>query len=219
MFTMKRGKWLYLILLSFFILMDGYLLIYNTRYRLILSKAVNTNNVSFNSDVNVSHTILTMNDIYENVGLQFRGGLLRDILNHEKISTDFILDSISNGDKIFACVFNQYDCEKCVTYALEKSVVFAKRNNLTLLVLGRFDEDIKLKAIRNNYVQDCNSQWYNIIDWSVPVEQHGNPFYMVLTKEGIIVDVFTPDKMDPKMTDRYFNLIETKWKGNKAKWF
>ena len=84
MFTMKRGKWLYLILLSFFILMDGYLLIYNTRYRLILSKAVNTNNVSFNSDVNVSHTILTMNDIYENVGLQFRGGLLRDILNHEK---------------------------------------------------------------------------------------------------------------------------------------
>ena len=90
---MKRGKWLYLILLSFFILMDGYLLIYNTRYRLILSKAVNTNNVSFNSDVNVSHTILTMNDIYENVGLQFRGGLLRDILNHEKISTDFILDA------------------------------------------------------------------------------------------------------------------------------
>ena len=219
MFTMKRGKSLYLILLSFFILMDGYLLINNTRYRLILSKAVETNNVSFNSDVNVSHTILTINDIYENVGLQFRGGLLTDIFNHEKISTDYILDSISNGDKILACVFNQYDCEKCVTYALERSVAFAKRNNLTLLVLGRFDEDVKLKAIRNNYVQDCNSQWYNIIDWSVPVEQHGNPFYMVLTKEGIIVDVFTPDKMDPKMTDRYFNLIETKWKGNNTKWF
>ena len=52
--------------------------------------------------------------------------------------------------------------------------------------------------------------FYNVPDALMPLDEKNNPYYFVLDNSLRVFDVFTPDKMDPTMTDAYFELLSQK---------
>lgn len=201
------------VLLNFYLLWSNVFL----RYRLAESAAGQADPTS--EGLKNAHSIQTVNDLYQNSGLRLENMSLRDISSHKSYKMASVLDSIGDRDIVLVCRFNQYDCEKCITYAVEKASEFAFRKDLTLFIWGWYDNDNALRALRSRYGLAARCEWYNAPEWNIPIERHGNPYFFVLTKDGTVMDLFIPDKMDPAMTDRYFGLIESKWEASNCRWY
>lgn len=216
---MKKNSKKALIVLLICVAFNAYLMINNVILRCHISDIRIENNDSHMSEINMAHMLHTVNDNYQNCGLRLDNIVLTDILSHQSFDIRCLLDSIGEEDVIMVCRFSQHDCERCVSYAIEKASEFAKKQDATLFIWGCHDEDIVLKALKNRYDLSGNVRWYNVPEMDLSIEQHGNPYYMVLNKGGVVIDFFTPDKMDPKMTDRYFGMIEEKWKNNNCNWY
>ena len=160
----------------------------------------------------------SVSDLFSNCGIRLGDVSLTDIADHCTYDMDSLLCSLGDGDIALVCRFNHSDCEKCITYAVEKASEFAGRKDVTLFVFGRHDDDHMLSALKARYDLDVRTRWFNVPEMDIPIERHGNPYYMVITKTGQVMDVFTPDKMNPAMTDRYFGLIDAKWESNRSRW-
>lgn len=216
---MKKNTRTVLIVLMICVAFNAYLMANNVILRFRISDIRIENSDSRVSELTGAHMLHTVNDSYQNCGLKLDNIVLTDISDHRSFEISCLLDSIREDDVILVCRFSQYDCEKCVSYAIEKASEFAKKNDAVLFIWGWHDEDIVLKALKNRYDLSGKVRWYNVAGMDLSIEQHGNPYYMVLTKGGVAIDFFTPDKMNPKMTDRYFGMIEEKWKNNNYNWY
>lgn len=171
------------------------------------------------SELETAHLIHSMNDLFLNCGIRLNKISITDIYAHQSGNIDFVLDSIPDNSIALVCRFNQFDCEKCILYAIEKACEFADSNDLTLLIWGWYDDDFVLKSLMARINLNRKVICYNVSELAMPIEQHGNPYYFVITKDGTMVDFFTPDKMDPLLTDKYFNMIDMKWKSNDCQWY
>lgn len=216
---MKQNSVYLRILLLVFLLLNVYLLVNNVRLRIMgsLNERAETSSYS----LRMSHLTNLVNNSYENCGLGLGNTSLMDVSKIEQISISALLDSMRNTNKDVAliCRFKQRDCEKCVIYALERASVFTKQNDISLLIWGKYDEIIQLKSFRNRFDSPGNSIWYNVSELPIPIDRNDRPFYMVLTKEGFILDLFSPERMDPKQTDIYFNMLDLKWRNNQSVWY
>ena len=199
--------------------MNVYLLVNNVRLRIVGSVKERENMSSYS--LRMAHLTSLVNSSYENCGLGLGSTYLMDISKKEQIGICALLDSMrkTNKDVALICRFKQRDCEKCVIYALERASAFTEHNDISLLVWGKYDEIIQLKSFRNRFDLPGNSIWYNVSELPIPIDRYDRPFYMVLTKEGVILDLFTPEKMDPKQTDSYFNMLDMKWSNNQSIWY
>ena len=217
--SMKNGNAVVCLFLSVCIVMNLYLIINN----LMLRSRMSDYNLGIKGlskgNLGVDHSFHIINNMYMNCGINLKNIYLTDINSHQPIDIKVVLDSIPDDKVVFVCRFNQNDCGKCVTYAIERAAIFAKKNDATLFVWGNFNDDHMLKVLLAQHSLSCRIHCYNVAELPVPIDQLGNPYYFVLNKEGIMVDFYTPDKMIPEMTDRYFNLIGKKWDSNEYQWF
>lgn len=197
--------------------MNVYLLFNNIHLRNLTSEAIKNNTIK-GSNIKNTHLRLSVDDLYENSGLRFDSTGLTNLSSLNSYDINVFLDStrIQSKDAALIFRFHQYDCEKCVLYALERALIFAEKENINLLVWGEFDGITELKAYKNRLNTSGKTIWYLVPRLPIPIEKHKQPYYMVLTKDGIAVDFFTPDKMDPMMTERYFQMIGSKWNRNNS---
>lgn len=215
---MGKNRKSVLIVVSVCLLFNIYLMVNNVVLRYRISIIGNDGNESRISEIKSAHMLHTVNDNYQNCGLRLEDVVLTDIANHQSYDIGCLLDSIGQEDVIMVCRFNQHDCERCVSYAVEKASEFAGKNNAALYIWGWYDDDMVLKAIKNRYGLSGKVRWHNVAELDLSIEQHGNPYYMIVTKGGTAVDFFTPDKLNPQMTDKYFSMMEEKWRNNICHW-
>lgn len=217
---MKHSKKLTITLVAACMLLNLYLMVCNMMLRIKSSNVgVNPNGTQMTT-LEAAHSIYTINDLYANCGIQLDGGIMMtNVTTHEPVELRSLLNSIRMDEVVIACRFTQHDCEKCVTYALERAAEYLRGCKGRLVVLGQYNDDHSLKAMSNRIGMQCQSVWYNIQALDIPIEQHGNPYYFVMTNDGTVLDTFTPDNMDPQLTDRYFALIETKWHSTGHQWY
>lgn len=199
--------------------MNGYLIANNIFIRKLLGESFSAGDATITDDLKLAQIVQTSNDLFQNSGIRLSDVYLTEIDSHDTIRINSVLDHFGDNDVALVCRFNQYDCELCVTYAIERATAFVENNDMHLLIWGCYEDDNILKAVRGRYSLDISSSWYNVPELSIPMEKHGNPYYLVITKDGLLVDCFTPDKNNPKMTDRYFSMVDSKWKTNNCKWY
>lgn len=194
-----------------FVLMDLYLMANNIVLRYRISESDTDSSVDQSDDLENIHALFTVNDTYLNCGTQIGNISISDVKSHKTYDIRQVLDSVSDGNIVMVCRFNQYDCEKCISYAIERAYAFSEENDITLCVWGWYNDDNVIKVLMKRLGLYDKVHCYNVQELPVTIEQHGNPYCFVLTREGIMLDFYTPDKMDPVSNDRYFNNIGMKW--------
>ena len=147
----------------------------------------------------------SVNDSWQNNGYSLSGIYVSDILTHKKI----LLDSLVSESPLplFVCRINQFDCETCTTYLLQKALELKQKysDRYSFVVLGAYETDLALSIVRNNNSDDTN--YYNIQHIDIPIDDHGNPYFFIVDKSLQIRDVFTPDRNTKNLTDRYEKLV------------
>lgn len=216
---MKSKKAFVIIILSVCVLMNSYLIVNNITLRHEISDDNLERNHSVKGNLGADHSLHTINNMFLNDGISLKDVYLTDVNSHFSMDIFNLLDSIPDGNVLLVCRINQGECGKCITYALERAALFAEKKDVTLYVWGNYTDDHLLKVLLSQHSLNSRIQCFNVLELPVPIEQQGNPYYFVLTKDGTMFDFYTPDKMLPGMTDRFFSLVGFKWESNGYQWY
>lgn len=158
-----------------------------------------------------AHQIFTINDSFLNNGICLKGKRITD--SHTGDET--ILDNLfhdSPDKRYLVCRFSEFDCEQCIQYSILRMAEYIQQNNLKLepMIWGRFIDMHNLNVITNRIPGIESVNIYSSTDSIMPIDEHGNPYYFIIDQSMTVYDVFTPDKMDPDMTDLYLESISKK---------
>ena len=152
-----------------------------------------------------THTVMTMMDLMENCGL-----LLDDCLLTAPDGEESLLQDCLSAGKVLVCRFSQYDCSLCVDYAVERAIEALSKDSLhmPLVLLGNYSSPAQVKALASRLDPDSRCLIYNSSWLDLPVDSHGQPYYFLVDSACHVSCVFTPDRMDPGLTDYYFNTLK-----------
>jgi len=158
-----------------------------------------------------AHQIFTINDSFLNNGISLKGEHLTESHTGNETTLDNLFHDSPNR-KYLVCRFSEYDCEQCILYSVGRMTDFVQQNNLELkpMIWGRFLDIHNLNVITNRIPGTENVSIYSSTDSIMPIDEHGNPYYFIIDQAMTVYDVFTPDKMDPDMTDLYLESISRK---------
>lgn len=158
------------------------------------------------------HEKMIICDSFLNNGLKIHGIDLYDTKDEKSIEIEDLLNKQIENKNILVCRFSEYDCEKCVDYVIEKCVEQLNKisSNLDLVIFGNYENTHALKVYCSNYSNLERVPIYNVSNIPLPIEEHGNPYLFVLDKSLTVLDVFTPNKMNPQLTDTYFEVLSNK---------
>lgn len=158
-----------------------------------------------------AHQIFTINDSFLNNGICLEGKRLTESHTGNETTLDSLFQD-SPDRKFLVCRFSEYDCEQCILYSVGRMTEYIKQNDLDLepMIWGRFLDIHNLNVITGRIPGTENVSTYNSMNSIMPIDEHGNPYYFIIDQAMTVYDVFTPDKMDPDMTDLYFESISAK---------
>ncbi len=188
------------------------LLIFNI-YLLVNNNINKSKNIDL-SDIKQSITnyILEYQGIAEHL-LQNDGYPLDSILivDLDNSVTDFNNLLKRYGDKIVVCRTSQYNCETCNDYAIQKLSILCRENpNIQVVILGYYDSIRSLKIVSENSNLPNNIHYYQLLDYDLPIEAAGVPYYFTFDKSLEVEDLFVPNRAYPKLTDYYLETILNK---------
>lgn len=188
------------------------LLIFNI-YLLVSNNINKSKNIDL-SDIKQSITnyILEYQGIAEHL-LQNDGYPLDSILivDLDNSVTDFNNLLKRYGDKIVVCRTSQYNCETCNDYAIQKLSILCRENpNIQVVILGYYDSIRSLKIVSENSNLPNNIHYYQLLDYDLPIEAAGVPYYFTFDKSLEVEDLFVPNRAYPKLTDYYLETILNK---------
>lgn len=188
------------------------LLIFNI-YLLVNNNINKSKNIDL-SDIKQSITnyILEYQGIAEHL-LQNDGYPLDSILivDLDNSVTDFNNLLKRYGDKIVVCRTSQYNCETCNDYAIQKLSILCRENpNIQVVILGYYDSIRTLKIVSENSNLPNNIHYYQLLDYDLPIEAAGVPYYFTFDKSLEVEDLFVPNRAYPKLTDYYLETILNK---------
>ena len=187
------------------------LLSYHGYGRLSKSRGMNTDSISqFDSKTMTKYLLMSL-DLLQNDGLRLDNTEITDVVSHNKMNADSLF--ADGVEHLLVCRISHYDCEACDNYALERAIEFMNNNEVSfrMVVFGNYETDLALKIYGNNHSSCDGLKYYRVEDINIPIDSHGNPYYIVINKEMIVSDVYTPEKMMLEHTSMYFEVIKNKW--------
>jgi hypothetical protein len=199
------NKTLITILIVSLILFNAYLLVTN-----ISNKSKTTEYENF--DQTITDYILEYQGISDYM-LQNDGFSLDSIavVDLENNSIDFNQLLKNHGNNILVCRTSQYNCESCNDYAIQKLEVLCKEKpEIQVVLLGYYDSIRSMRIVRDNHNPPSNMHYYQLLDYSLPIEAAGVPYYFAVDNSLEVEDLFVPNKAYPKLTDHYIEMIMQK---------
>jgi hypothetical protein len=205
---MKEKTFVVLIIFSL-ILINVYSLnkIRNYKQKLGMDIANGCNNVENKNDELNSYKLNFETNIL-NSNFKIDSLIIRDTLNNILQ----IKELFKREQKQFlVCRFSQLNCESCVISsinALRNWIDSIGINNV--MFLGNhpnnriFTRTLSLYGIQTMKV-------YNVVEFSIPAEQLGYPYYFVLNSNLCISDIFVPNKSFPNITNLYLSHIKERY--------
>lgn len=192
------------------VLFNVFLLRQNIKYKIALM-CLNIE-VETEDGIRRAHDAMTINDSFLNNGTNLQGTILFDIKKDAAIDIKKLFEEQNRNKAIMFCRFSEYDCEQCVSYAICKAIDFFEDTSqiVDLIMLGNYSDIHAMKVYCSNIPGSDNYSFYNVPDALMPLDEKNNPYYFVLDSSLRVFDAFTPDKMDPTMTDAYFELLSKK---------
>jgi peroxiredoxin len=137
------------------------------------------------------------------------------ILRDENGNTQNISYVVGKGSKL-VLRFTQLNCESCIEESIEKLNQFSdKIGKQNILYLVTYSDIRMLKSIRENY--KLKSPLLMIEDRymsNIGFESLNLPYFFMLNETGRTSMTFVPDKLLPKTSEGYFNLILKKMSNN-----
>lgn len=207
-----KNKTLVGILIAILFIFNFYLLVINS---------INKSKITGLSDIKqeITNYILeyqgTTEHLLQNSGFPLDSILIVDLDNSV---TDFNNLLKRYGDKIVVCRTSQYNCETCNDYAIQKLSILCRENpNIQVVILGYYDSIRSLKIVSENSNLPNNIHYYQLLDYDLPIEAAGVPYYFTFDKSLEVEDLFVPNRAYPKLTDYYLETILYKQHGELAK--
>lgn len=207
-----KHKTLVGILIAILFIFNFYLLVINS---------INKSKITGLSDIKqeITNYILeyqgTTEHLLQNSGFPLDSILIVDLDNSV---TDFNNLLKRYGDKIVVCRTSQYNCETCNDYAIQKLSILCRENpNIQVVILGYYDSIRSLKIVSENSNLPNNIHYYQLLDYDLPIEAAGVPYYFTFDKSLEVEDLFVPNRAYPKLTDYYLETILYKQHGELAK--
>ena len=190
-------------------------------FYLLVINSINKSKITGLSDIKqeITNYILeyqgTTEHLLQNSGFPLDSILIVDLDNSV---TDFNNLLKRYGDKIVVCRTSQYNCETCNDYAIQKLSILCRENpNIQVVILGYYDSIRSLKIVSENSNLPNNIHYYQLLDYSLPIEAAGVPYYFTFDKSLEVEDLFVPNRAYPKLTDYYLETILYKQHGELAK--
>lgn len=200
-----KNKTLVGILIAILFIFNFYLLVINS---------INKSKITGLSDIKqeITNYILeyqgTTEHLLQNSGFPLDSILIVDLDNSV---TDFNNLLKRYGDKIVVCRTSQYNCETCNDYAIQKLSILCRENpNIQVVILGYYDSIRSLKIVSENSNLPNNIHYYQLLDYDLPIEAAGVPYYFTFDKSLEVEDLFVPNRAYPKLTDYYLETILNK---------
>ena len=200
-----KNKTLVGILIAILFIFNFYLLVINR---------INKSKITGLSDIKqeITNYILeyqgTTEHLLQNSGFPLDSIFIVDLDNSV---TDFNNLLKRYGDKIVVCRTSQYNCETCNDYAIQKLSILCRENpNIQVVILGYYDSIRSLKIVSENSNLPNNIHYYQLLDYSLPIEAAGVPYYFTFDKSLEVEDLFVPNRAYPKLTDYYLETILNK---------
>ena len=197
-----KNKTLVGILIAILFIFNFYLLVINR---------INKSKITGLSDIKqeITNYILeyqgTTEHLLQNSGFPLDSIFIVDLDNSV---TDFNNLLKRYGDKIVVCRTSQYNCETCNDYAIQKLSILCRENpNIQVVILGYYDSIRSLKIVSENSNLPNNIHYYQLLDYDLPIEAAGVPYYFTFDKSLEVEDLFVPNRAYPKLTDYYLETI------------
>lgn len=149
-------------------------------------------------------------DLLENDGLTIPDMILLDMEDNslKLLSELFVDDSV-----YLVCRVSQFQCQSCVSYALEKVIELVENDSSGLKLL--FLCEYEYRSLKIFVDEHPNARAYKVFQASgidLPIEIRTYPYYFTLSKNLNVHDVFAPEIYKPERTDIYWNYISEKWR-------